>query len=203
MEGLSDTCFAFDLDGTITSAELLPLIARELDLEREIRLLTDLTISGAVPFEDSFRLRFAILRSAPLVRVQAAVADVALDHAILNFIGARPDQCFVVTGNVDLWIQPLIDRLPCEVWCSRGVVQDGMAAGLESVMHKGASVLELRKRFSRIVAIGDGANDVSMFEAADLGIAYGGIHAPASVLIDVADFVVYESTSLCRLLNTL
>lgn len=42
-----------------------------------------------------------------------------------------------------------------------------------------------------------------MFEAADISIAYGGTHKPIQSLITVADYVVYEEDSLCRLLNML
>ena len=36
--------YAFDLDGTVTKEETLPLIARELGLETEMKLLTKLTL---------------------------------------------------------------------------------------------------------------------------------------------------------------
>ncbi|WP_207770915.1 hypothetical protein [Rhizobium rhizogenes] len=39
------TAFAFDLDGTSTRAELLPVKAPELGLEAEMRLLTSLTMA--------------------------------------------------------------------------------------------------------------------------------------------------------------
>ena len=42
--------FCFDLDGTITTQEILPLIAAELDLYEEISTLTQATINGLIPF---------------------------------------------------------------------------------------------------------------------------------------------------------
>ena len=47
---------AFDLDGTVTKVETLPLLAEELDLADEMKLLTDLTLSGKIPFKKSFFL---------------------------------------------------------------------------------------------------------------------------------------------------
>ena len=41
--------FCFDLDGTITTQEILPLIASELDLYEEILTLTHATINGLIP----------------------------------------------------------------------------------------------------------------------------------------------------------
>jgi phosphoserine phosphatase len=196
-------CFVFDLDGTLTHDELLPRVAETLNLRREIMLLTQLTISGQLKFEESFRLRFAILKSAPISVVRRAIADVAMAEQILHFIRTHQEQCFIITGNLDVWIQDLIDKAGCPVFCSESIVQDDHVVSLSRVMHKGNPVLALREKFDHIIAVGDGANDVPMFDAADIGIAYGGVHDPARELIEIADYVVYDENALCRLLNTL
>lgn len=195
--------FLFDLDGTVTEEEILPVIAREAGLEEEIRLLTDLTVSGAIPFAVSFRLRVALLRDVPLDRIHAAVRDVPLNRRLLDIIERYPDRCAIVTGNLDLWIQPLIDRMPCRVLSSTGSITPQGACQVDHIMDKGQAVDVLRPQFGAIVAVGDGANDVSMFRAADFGIAYGGVHRPAPMLVEVADMVCLESGALCRLLNML
>jgi phosphoserine phosphatase len=76
------TALAFDLDGTLTCEELLPVIAEGLSLAQEMATLTRLTLSGAIEFEESFRLRCAILRAVPISRVRAIVAEVALAPAM-------------------------------------------------------------------------------------------------------------------------
>ena len=72
--------FAFDLDGTVTKVETLPLLAEELDLAEEMKLLTDLTLSGKIPFAKSFRMRYLILRNIPLQRIQEIMDGVELDE---------------------------------------------------------------------------------------------------------------------------
>ena len=62
--------FAFDLDGTVTKEEILPLLARELGLESEMRILTDLTLNGTIEFHQSFILRVAILKAIPISRIR-------------------------------------------------------------------------------------------------------------------------------------
>jgi hydroxymethylpyrimidine pyrophosphatase-like HAD family hydrolase len=52
-----------------------------------------------------------------------------------------------------------------------------------------------------VVAIGDGANDVGMFQAASYGVAYGGVHKPAAILLDVATHAIYQPDKLCFLLS--
>ena len=62
--------FAFDLDGTVTCEELLPLISKEVDLEEEIKFLTDLTINSFILFEMSFKLRYALLKNIKFSKVK-------------------------------------------------------------------------------------------------------------------------------------
>jgi phosphoserine phosphatase len=201
---MGGTAFAFDLDGTITRSELLPMIASELDLESEMRLLTDLTMAGMIPFEDSFRLRFAILRSAGLERIRSVVAAVEFDRHILDFIRSNSQRCFVVTGNLDLWIEPLVSRLGCRFFSSTAAfAKNGDLSGIQTIMRKNVAGLEIKQRFDRLVAIGDGFNDIPLFDVADVGIAYSGLHKAPDALISVSNYVALDGKSLCRLLNTL
>jgi phosphoserine phosphatase len=198
-----NTHFAFDMDGTITSQELLPLIASELDLLNEIRLLTRLTLDGTIGFEESFRLRCAILQSIPISAVQEIVAETPLNPDITEFIAANNDRCSVVTGNLDVWIRPVLERLGCRSFCSSAIAEGDRLVRVAHVLHKSKPIHELKLHADRVVAIGEGANDLPMFESADLGVAFGGVHPPAQALIEISDYVTVEGGALCRLLNTL
>lgn len=196
------TCYAFDLDGTITQQEILPLIATELGLKNEMDLLTKLTLEGIIPFEDSFRLRCAVLRSVPVSTVRAIVASVTLDPSIERFITERKDRCVIVTGNLRCWVQSIADRLGCQLLASEARVSDDRIVEVASVLNKGRALSALRS-FPRKIAIGDSYNDVSMFEVADIGVAFGGTHVPVPALVNLSDYVVFEGEALCRLLSTL
>lgn len=200
---MTGTAFCFDLDGTITREEILPLIAAELGLEREMRVLTDLTLSGAIGFEDSFRLRCAVLRSVPVGDVRQIVAQVELAPGIERFVAEQAERCFVVTGNLDVWVAPIVERLGCRAFTSTARCRDGQLLEVSSVLTKDRAVAALRPDYERVVAIGDSVNDLPMFEFADLRVAYGGVHDPATDLYEVADYVAYEEDALCRLLSTL
>lgn len=196
--------FCFDLDGTVTRQEILPAIASEVGIAEEISLLTNLTMRGLVPFESSFRLRCRILREVPVSRVREIVADVPLDPHLERFIRAHRDQCAIITGNLDVWVNGLIERLGCRAFTSTGQVEDNRLGPETILVRKSEAVATLRDEGARrIVAIGDGFNDISMLEAADVGIAFGGVHAPVSGVVEQADYVVYEGEALCRLLSTL
>lgn len=197
------TAFVFDLDGTVTKQEMLPIIAKEVGLENEMKTLTDLTIRGLVSFEESFKLRFAMLRSISVERVRNAVEDVEFDPYIASFIQENRENCFIVTGNLYPWILGIRERINCKFFCNDAQQIGDILTNLSPLMLKSAPIYELRSQFERVVAIGEGANDVPMFEAADIGIAYGGVHEPYKNLLEISNYIVYRSESLCNLLNTL
>lgn len=192
--------FAFDLDGTVTAREILPAIAEELGLGPELSLLTRLTLDGAIAFPASFRLRFAILRQVPLETVRRITASIPLDPGIAAFIRAHAARCAIVTGNLDRWIEPLAQQLGCAVYSSRSE-EHGGELRLASLLDKGQTIRALAKAGNPVIAVGDAANDVPMFEAASYGIAYGGVHPPAPVLLAAADAVAHDAAELCRMLD--
>jgi phosphoserine phosphatase len=198
------TAFCFDLDGTITRQEILPAIASELGLSEQMALLTSLTIRGLVPFESSFRLRCQILREVPVSRVRDIVSDIPLDPLIEAFIRDNRDRCAVATGNLDIWVGHVLKRLACHSASSAGSAANDRLDAVTHVVRKDETVQALRARgFRRVVAIGEGFNDVPMFQSADIGVAYGGVHPPIPEIIQLSKYVVFASAALCRLLNTL
>lgn len=196
--------FCFDLDGTVTRQEILPAIASEVGLSEEIALLTSLTMRGLVPFESSFRLRCRILREVPVSRVREIVADIPLDPDVERFIHDNRERCAIVTGNLDVWVSGLLDRLGCASFTSRSGVEGDRLAGEATMVRKNDAVMAFRESGGGpVVAVGDGFNDIPMLETADIGIAFGGVHSPVAELVERANYVVYGGSALCRLLNTL
>jgi HAD superfamily phosphoserine phosphatase-like hydrolase len=200
---MGETAFCFDLDGTVTTTEILPCIASDLGIAEEMAVLTRSTMDGHIPFDSSFRLRCLLLGQIALEKVRQLVAAVPLDADISEFIRGRVNDCYIVTGNLDIWIEPLIEELGCRAFSSEGVFQDGLLR-VARILNKSDAVSQLKERgYRRVVAIGEGANDTDMLATASIGIAYGGVHAPAPSTIAVADAIVYEARVLCRLLKTL
>ncbi len=197
------TIFAFDLDGTLTTAEILPVIANELGLMDEMRTLTELTLAGLVTFEASFRLRIAILKSIPITQVQEIVAEIPIDEKIEKFIQEYRSQCVIVTGNLDVWIQPIIEKLRCRAFTSSSIVSGNQLCGINTIMHKSQPIHILKKNNDKVVTIGESVNDIPMFEVADIGVAYGGVHDPVKELVEISDYVAFDGRALCRLLSTL
>ena len=201
---MKKTAFCFDLDGTVTKQEILPLISKEVGLHEEINLLTDITLKGLIPFETSFKLRVKLLSIIAISVVKEVVTKVVLDENITNFIKDNKDNCFIVTGNLDVWVNELIsNKLGCDSFSSTALYSGDQLDGIHIILNKGKAIEKIRASYDNIVTIGDSMNDCSMFEKANVRIAYGGIHNPVNTLIKLSDYVVYNSNTLVKLLENI
>ena len=196
--------FCFDLDGTLTKEEILPKIARKIDLFEEIDLLTSITMKGLITFDRSFKLRVKLLSSIPISTVQEIVERVQIDTILQDFVNNNSENCFIVTGNLNVWINDFIEtNYSCSYFSSSANFVDYQLIGLDKILYKEDAIHKVREQFDVVVAIGDGMNDCSMFSVADIGIAYGGVHEPVSTLLKMSDYVIYDSTALVGLLENL
>lgn len=194
--------FAFDLDSTITTAEMFPLLAEKVGRQAEMRRLTDDVLAGRVPLADSLRRRVELLAAVPLSVARRTLLDVPRDPAVEAFILAHRERCAVITANLDIWVAPLLDHLGCRGFTSRAVWENGRARLLE-VVDKRAAARALRKEGGRLAAVGDSAADVPMLEEADYGFAHAGVHEPPACLVRAAMAVTPDGSSLCRRLEEL
>lgn len=195
----------FDLDGTITAEEVLPRLSRELGLYNEIAALTSATISGVIPFKESFLLRCRLLKDIKIKRVHEIMETIELNLGVVDFINNHKDECLVVTGNLDLWIEPFKKKILCPFVTSLATESpDGNLGEVVSVLDKASFIKDLRskKRYEKIVSVGDGMGDVGMFEFSDVKIAFGKVHSPVSSLISVSDYICFSETTLCNILST-
>jgi HAD superfamily phosphoserine phosphatase-like hydrolase len=193
--------FIFDLDGTLTTEETLPLIAREFGIEKDIAELTKLSIKGEIPFMESFINRVNLLSEIDVNQVANLLARVGLNEEILEFIAENRKECLVLTGNFSGWISILIERIGCEVISSSGYVNDSNRLELTSIIKKEQIIKELKKDGEFIVYVGDGNNDAEAMKLSDVSIACGLVHPPANPVMQVADYAVYNTSALMRLLR--
>lgn len=194
--------FVFDLDSTITKCELLPLIAQGAGLGNEMAALTEAAMQGEVPFEQGFKKRVDLLKSVPLSAARSIAARIPLNNEIAGFIRKNPQRCIILTGNLDAWIMPIIDKLGMKgrCLCSKAQVCEDRLLGIASVLDKGTASKKLAHPF---VAIGDGSNDEGMIRTADIGIAFGGARKPPARLIAAADMLVQDENELITILKKL
>lgn len=197
------TKFIFDLDGTITKEETLPLIARSFKVEEEIEELTRATVAGEVPFVESFIKRVGILGKLPVSKIKKLLSQVEIYDDLVSFIQSNVDMCSIATGNLNCWIEELVKKIGCECFCSLGETKNDQVVRIVEILKKEELVQRYKAEGHRVVFVGDGNNDVEAMRLADVAIASGLTHSPAPAAVDVADYVVLEEKELCVLLKKL
>ena len=195
--------FCFDLDGTITSHEILPHIGKEVGLYSEIEELTRSMMRGEIPYEASFKLRFQLLKTIPLSKIHKAMSEIQFHEELLQLLSKIDGDKYIITNNVDIWIEPIVKKLNIPFFSSRAAVNGDKIGRLTYINRKGDVIKKLRNKYDFITSVGDGVNDVPMFEKSDISVAFNGIHNAAEILLKSADCVVSSERGLCKLLKML
>lgn len=200
---MSKKVFLFDLDATVSKVEILPMLAEQVGLLEEMRELTEKTMRGELPFKSSFLSRVEMLKSIPVSRVAEIVEQTPLNEEIVRFIQEHKECCYIVTGNLDIWIRKLMKRIGLPMahcFCSSASVVDDRLVSVNSVIDKGMVVKQF---ILPVVAIGDGSNDAEMARLAEVGIGFGGVRPVAYSLMSNATHAIYDEKRLCSFLETL
>ncbi len=199
---MSRYVFLFDLDSTVTKQEILPTIADSIGILDQMMNRTEQTMAGEIPFNQSFLKRVDLLKCIPVSKIQNIVANIELNEEIVGFIKEYRSRVYIVTGNLDVWIEKLIKKIGIEknVFSSKGLVENDMLKEVFSIVDKNAVIKQMILPF---VAVGDGNNDAEMIEAADVGIGFGGVRSIAPSILECATHAVYDEKTLIRLLNKL
>ena len=199
---MSNFIFLFDLDSTITKQEILPTISERIGKQKEMHELTEATMRGEIPFKSSFLNRVRLLNEIKVSYVNKMVTEIPLNSEIANFIIANKDRCYVLTGNLDIWISGLMDKLGLKhhVYSSKANMKNDRITQVISVVDK---ELMVRQFVQPIVVIGDGDNDSGMARHADIAIGYGGVRGIAPSLLSTIDYAFFDDKRCADFLNTL
>ena len=138
MANASRFIFLFDLDSTITRQEILPTIAEEFGVFEEMRALTERTMRGELPFKQSFLQRVELLKGIPVSEVRELTGNMKLNRYLMEFMKRYQNRCYIVTGNLDVWIENLVKKLGMEksTFCSKALVENDYIQDVLSVVDK-------------------------------------------------------------------
>jgi len=175
-----------DMDSTMITVECIDELADYAGLRAEVAAVTEQAMRGEIAFEEALDARVALLRG-----LDARVIDHCHDQrvritpgaeALVRTMAGNGAYCLLVSGGFSRFA----DRVAAEIGFDAAIANDlhvegGRLAGTVARPIVGAEAKRralLDAAFARQIpldealAVGDGANDIPMLEAAGLGIAY-------------------------------
>jgi phosphoserine phosphatase len=181
----SKRLIVLDVDSTLVRGEVIDELAARAGRAAEVARITAAAMNGELDFEQSLRARVAVLAGLPVT-----VLDEVREHLVLT-PGARTlirtlqrlgFRCGIVSGGFSQITDQLADALGLDFAAANTLeVADGkLTGGLVGEVVDRAGKARALARFAaehgipleQTVAVGDGANDLDMLNAAGLGIAF-------------------------------
>lgn len=195
--------FLFDLDGTVTAKETLPIISEHFGCSDKISELTTKTVQGNVPFIESFIRRVNILGQYSVKETNELLTEVPLYPGVADFIRKHSEDCIIVTGNLTCWCEGLFKKIGCQCYGSEAQVEGDRVVKLKTILRKEQIVDQYKALGETVAFIGDGNNDLEAMRHANISIAAGLTHNPAQSLMSICDYVIYNEDALCRQMHQL
>jgi phosphoserine phosphatase len=174
-----------DVDSTLVQGEVIEMLAAQAGCEAEVARVTAQAMAGELDFEASLRARVALLEGLPASAVDAVRAQVRLTpggRTLVRTLKRLGYAVGIVSGGFTCVTDDLVQELGLDHALSNTLeVVDGRLTGRVTgpVVDRARKAQALREfaalqgvSMAQTVAIGDGANDLDMLEAAGLGIAF-------------------------------
>jgi len=177
---------AMDMDSTLITIECVDEIADAQGIKPQVAAITERAMRGEIDFAESLKARVALLAGVPVSALEAIYADrLRLSPGAENLLAtlhAQGTKTLLVSGGFTFFTDRLRDRLQLTAAMSNVLdIAGGHLTGklTGDLVDAEAKAREVRRwaRDARadgglVVALGDGANDLPMFAAADVSIAW-------------------------------
>ncbi|MGH6847824.1 MAG: phosphoserine phosphatase SerB [Methylocella sp.] len=194
-----------DMDSTMIGQECIDELAAEIGKRAEVAAITERAMRGEIAFEPALRERVALLKGVDRATILDVIANkITLTpggRALVNTMRANGAHTVLVSGGFSIFTSTIAERIGFHEHQANELLfgEDGRLCGLvaEPILGKDAKLAALthaREKHGLSVeetlAVGDGANDLAMLEAAGLGVAFRAkpaVAAAAHARIDHAD----------------
>jgi phosphoserine phosphatase len=179
--------FLADMDSTMIGQECIDELADYAGFKQHVSAITERAMRGEIAFEPALRERVALLKGLPAHIVGEVIAErVKLTpgaRTLVATLRANGAYTCLVSGGFTLFTGPVARMIGFHENRANILLTeaDGSFAGLvaEPILGRDAklaTLLELTKKLrlnpDDTLAVGDGANDLPMIQAAGLGVAY-------------------------------
>jgi phosphoserine phosphatase len=177
-----------DMDSTMIGQECIDELADYAGVKDRVAAITERAMRGEIAFAPALRERVALLKGLPAAAIDQVIAERIRPNpgatTLIRTMRANGAYTCVVTGGFTAFMAPLARAIGFDEYHANTLLTDGgrlTGDVAEPVLGRDAkrdTLLALRQRLklrpADTIAVGDGANDIPMIEAAGLGVAFHG-----------------------------
>ncbi len=177
--------FIADMDSTIVTSETLDELAAFANVKNEVSAITKLSMEGKINFEESLTKRVALLENMDAKHMQTILENTKFNPGadiLLKTLRKNNVHCVLVSGGFTFFTSQIAKKIEFDTHHGNVLdIQNGALTGKLAAPILGPSAkLDIMKEYLQdmeigaddVLAIGDGANDIHMLEAAGLGVGY-------------------------------
>ena len=199
----------FDFDSTLMDGETIEFFARELGIEEKVREITDKAMRGEVDFFESLTERVALLKGLPMSKIDEICKNLPLMNGAEEAVRGLKRKGYKVVcfsggfrNATKLFAEKLgLDGEFANILHSKDGILTGQVGGEMMFNDSKGQMLERLQKLLGVtpdntLAVGDGANDLSMFKYASKKAAF----CAKPILKEKANIIIDEK-NLAEILN--
>lgn len=175
----------FDMDSTLINCEVIDELAREVNMQNEVAEITESAMRGELDFGESLHQRLSLLKGAPS-SILSKVLD-AIDYnpgakRLISKLQSLGYKTAIISGGFSFFTEHIKNSLSIDYAFANVLeISNGILTGkIENCPLDGKMKNSLMKKLAvdlnidlrRVIAVGDGANDIPMISNSGLGIAF-------------------------------
>lgn len=197
--------FVFDMDSTVIKEEVIDELARKHGVFEEVASVTKKAMEGGMGFDEALRLRVEHLAGLSIQSFKEVYDLLHLNdgmETVFQFVPKNGCKIGILSGGFSPVLELFSKKYPVDFFRANGLEEkDGFFTGkiLGEIINREKKEVYLRKYaeefnipLERVVAIGDGANDALMLNAAGIGI---GIHAKQGLKDTITNWIDFTDLS--------
>lgn len=202
-EGRRKRLLIADMDSTIVTSETLDELAAYAGLKERVAEITRRSMNGEIDFSAALRERVAMLKGLSLSALEATWEQTHLMPGAAELVGtmrAHGAHCALASGGFTWFTGRVAEKAGFTSHHANILEDDGASLTgtvAEPIFDRDAKLATLKRLCAELglplsasIAVGDGANDLAMLDAAGLGVAFRAkpvVAAAARVRVDHAD----------------